>query len=766
MNLKKSLIISIILMGVTAIVSQIVFMREFLVIFYGSEMSIGIIFAGWLVWGAVGSWFLGRFSDSVKKSASFFSLCQLFLSFILPGTLFLIRLSKIAIGLTQGEIIGYVPMFLTVFVILFLPCTMMGFMFSLACRAYRDNTSYCQESAGRVYFTETLGALFGGFFVTFFIVQRFQPFDIMFFLFFFNILAAIMLWFSIRTPSKAKSKVYCLIASFFVLWTLVAVMGNSRFLEKYSLNCLWKHFDIVESKNSIYGNIAVTKTGKGVSFYENGLHLYTVPDSLSSEEAAHYGLLESIKPERVLLIGGGAGGLLEEILKHPVKKIDYVELDPVLIKLAKKHLDKKYTDIFTRSEVNIINVDGRFFVKNSAERYDAAIINLGDPHTAQLNRFYTVEFFKELKRILNENAVVSFSLLASANYISRDQKKYLKSMYLTVREVFPDCIIIPGDRAVFVASNKEGNLTYDYKILLERLKERNIKTEYVREYYLSDKLSPSRVSYVKDMIEESAGKIDANHDFKPVLYYYASVFWSTFFDAPLSRKIFNFFSPKMAWFLTALICIFILGFSLYSRIRTAKNIILVSIMTTGFTGINFQIVNLLAFQVIYGYVFYKLGVIITSFMAGLALGSWVVLKRARYVKNEARFFLRIQMALAVYPLIMPLVFILFSDLKFSAISWIGSKIVFPFISVIAGILGGIHFPLANKLYLGDSEKVGRIGGLNYGLDLTGACLGAFFTTAFLIPVLGLIQTSLLSALINAVVYIALAGTLVRFINQV
>ena len=64
-KLKKGILFSIALIGFTAIVAQIIFMREFLVVFYGNEIAIGIIFTSWFATGMLGSWLLGRFTLSL-----------------------------------------------------------------------------------------------------------------------------------------------------------------------------------------------------------------------------------------------------------------------------------------------------------------------------------------------------------------------------------------------------------------------------------------------------------------------------------------------------------------------------------------------------------------------------------------------------------------------------------------------------------------------------------------------------------------------------
>ena len=103
-------------------VSQIIFLREFLVVFYGNEISIGIILASWLIWGSFGSWFLGRYSDRVQSKDFLFSFCQFFLAFILPATIFAIRSSKNFMAISTGEIVGYYPMAAASFLILAPSC--------------------------------------------------------------------------------------------------------------------------------------------------------------------------------------------------------------------------------------------------------------------------------------------------------------------------------------------------------------------------------------------------------------------------------------------------------------------------------------------------------------------------------------------------------------------------------------------------------------------------------------------------------------------
>lgn len=750
MDLKKTTIFCVILSGASAMASQIVFMREFLIVFYGNEISVGIILASWLLWGAFGSAFLGYFSDRIKNKPGIFALSQFFLSFILPFTLIFMRGSKSLMGISTGEIIGFSPMIFTSFLVLFLPCAIMGFLFSLACRIYHDSSENPEESVARVYILEAVGSLTGGLLVSYFLIRFMNATSILFILFFFNMLASYLMQRHSKSYRGWKILKNATLITLIVL-SILFIFGGGKKIRDYSLGRLWSGYDLIASKDSVYGNITITGRERGLSFYENGLHLYTVPDLLSSEEAVHFALLEHEKPGKVLLIGGGIGGLLAEVLKHPVEEVDYVELDPTMIEMAKRYLPASESSILDSPKVEVITGDGRFYVKRTRNKYDVIIISLGDPYTAQINRFYTVEFFRELARVLDEGGVISFSLTSSENYISDELQNYLGSIYSSLKEVFPEVLIVPGDTIYLLASNVPGVLTAESEFLSGRVEERGLNTKYVRDYYLFDKLSSERVEYANSVIS-SKKEIEVNTDFKPISYYYATVFWSTHFDVPIIRRLLQSVSSENIWMTVSFFCFILLFLNLVVfRRRRTKNSALIAVMTTGFAEINFQIAVILSFQVIYGYVFYKLGIIITSFMVGLALGGWIIARGMKTIKDDVKVFTWTQVSICVYPLILPVIFLWLSRTESEAVSWLGANIIFPFLPIIAGIIGGVQFPLANRIYRDSEDEMGRVAGLSYGLDLFGACMGAFIAAAFLIPVLGIFGTCLLVALINVTV---------------
>lgn len=744
---KLPLIASVFLAGATAMAAQIVFLREFLTVFYGNEISIGVILASWLVWGAFGSLILGRYADKIAGKLRVFYSLQLALSVILPVVVICIRLFKPMTGISAGEIIGYYPMALATLSILSAPCAILGSMFSLACRIYPGHEGGGAGGVAGVYGMESFGAIAGGVAASFVLVPHLDAFNIMLIFSALNLTGAIILQ-RYSEPDPVRTMAVTSVAALIVLSAMV--LGGSSAAIKFSREAEWKGFEVVDSRDSVYGNITVTSRDGQVSFYDNGLHLYTVPDPLYAEYITHLALLEHNSPRKVLLIGGGVGGLLKEALKHPVERVDYVELDPLIVKMARKYLSPKDRDVLDRPEVRVINSDGRFYVKGTLEKYDCAIIALGDPYTAQLNRFYTADFFRELKSVLNDDAVVAFSLTGSANYIGEELADYVRSIILGVKSVFPDVLVVPGDTMFILASAHPGAITSDVGVLTDRLKKRKIDAQYVREYYLFDVLSPERLKYAAGILANKKGE-QLNSDFTPVSYYHATVFWSSQFDTPHLRRFLRSVTPSNIWMTAVTLAAVIAMIAGSRRGDRKKKAVMAALFTTGFTQIIFQIAVILSFQVIYGYVFHKVGIIITAFMLGLALGSMVMARLMPRVKDDVSLFMKVQAGVCVYPLILPGVFLFFSGISSPPANWAGANIVFPLMPVAAGVIGGMQFPLAAKLCITDASVTGRVAGTSYGLDLLGSCVGSVVAAAFLIPVLGIFQTCLLAGFMNFMV---------------
>ena len=768
-NGVKRLIPALLLTGITSMISQIVLVRELLVLFYGNELSIGIILANWLWWTSCGSWLGGKASSKIKQPITAVAISEIFLAFLFILTILGVRGVKTVLPTAHGEILGLMPIWLWSFILLSGLCIINGFLFVVGCNSYKNLCKKEPESAlsiGKVYIFEALGASSGGIICSLILLNYFSSLEIAWGIALINLIIAATIW-PLTQPLRAgagltgRRNPWIIYVGAFLTFVL-GVTGNLQALHIESRKWQWPGSSIITSRDSIYGNITITKHNSHHNFYENGLLSYSIPDICSSEWSTHLAILQHPAPHRVLLIGGGISGTLDEILKYPtIESIDYTELDPLVIELAESILPEKELIVLKDPRVNIHYIDGRRFLKISKDQYDVIIVNLPDPHTAQLNRFYTLEFFLEAAEHLTPYGVIYLGVTSAENYISPSLGEFLRCIYYTLKEVYPEIKVIPGEYNYFIGVNTKGYATDDHKLLEERLRNRKVNTRYVKDYYLRYRLSKERLEYLHNQLSLKKAPF-LNTDFHPICYYYDITFWSTYFNTTF-KKVFTFMAKMKLWhFLAPVILASIWWFypALFTKrvgFRPRRNrgtsYVLLPIMASGFSEISFQVVTLLAFQVIYGYVYYKLGLILTSFMIGLALGAHLINRIMPTVKNDYSLFLKTQFAITLYPLLLPIVFYTFA--KIPNLSFLGENIVFPLLPIVAGFVGGFQFPLGNKIYLSGGKELGKVAGLTYGIDLFGACLGALFISAFVLPILGITQTCLVTALINLSVLIVI-----------
>lgn len=749
--MKKRILFSIISLGVTAMAAQIVLIREFLIVFSGDELSIGIILAAWLISTAIGSLVLGRFADKIRSKDFFLRLCQIFLSVLLLAEIFMIRAIRPVLHINTGEIIPFYVLAGGSFLILFPLSAVLGFLFSLISSFNSAGTAPPASRIGNLYALESFGSMLGGIVVSLILIRLLNSFQILSILSFLNALLALSFVFAPSCPpgvtegltgfTLGRQRKPAAIAALVVVIFLI-LSWPAGIWQKSDLGTLkrqWQDYEILSVRNSIYGNIAALKREGQFSIFNNGHRLYTVPDKLSSEEAVHFCLLEHANPKDVLLIGGGAGGLCDEILKYDLKSVDYVELDPAIIKTAEDIFPEEYTESLKNKKVKIHNTDGRYFVKTTDKKYDCIIIHLGDPYTAQLNRFYTREFFAETGRVLKRGGVVSFYLTASESYLGIDNANFLRCVYSTLRDSFPEVITIPGETAYFLASNIKGTLTYDYNLLMRRAKGRILDLKYVREYYLFSRMNAEKISYFENVLK--GGKnISINYDFRPAAYYYGIISWSSRFRDSVFTKMLKSVNEKRIWMVMALFCL---------SAVLLRNVPLFSAACAGFSQMSFQMIFLFSFQVIYGYLFYKLGLLLTFFMLGLALSSCWVSSEMQKIKSALSLLAIVQIGVCAFALTLPASLKGFSSTKDHFVSLFGEIMYFPLASFLSGFLGGLIFPLANKIYFTEKkEGEGLTAGLIYGVDLLGACFGAVLSAVFLIPILGVFKTCLFIAVLN------------------
>jgi spermidine synthase len=170
--------------------------------------------------------------------------------------------------------------------------------------------------------------------------------------------------------------------------------------------------EIVYTKDTPYQRIVITRGRAGFQLFLNGNLQFSSTDEYRYHEAlVHPAMLLANNPKRVLVLGGGDGLALREILKYPsVERVTLVDLDPAMTKLSNSFplLAKLNQNSFNDPRVSVINEDAFIWVEKTNEPlYDAAIVDFPDPNTFALGKLYTTRFYRLLKSRLTESAGVS-----------------------------------------------------------------------------------------------------------------------------------------------------------------------------------------------------------------------------------------------------------------------------------------------------------------------------------------------------------------------
>lgn len=171
------------------------------------------------------------------------------------------------------------------------------------------------------------------------------------------------------------------------------------------------------------------------------------------EVLVHPALFAHPSPEQVLIIGGGEGATLREVLKHPVKKAIMVDIDGEMVEIAKKYL-KFDRGAFNDKRAEILIEDGFKFLRRYKERYDVIIVDATDPGEKCSNPLYTTDFLSLCFDSLNKNGIYVtqggtsvFLNQRRINNLFKELKKVFKEVKLykaPVFGLFPDWIFWVG----------------------------------------------------------------------------------------------------------------------------------------------------------------------------------------------------------------------------------------------------------------------------------------------------------------------------------
>ena len=223
--------------------------------------------------------------------------------------------------------------------------------------------------------------------------------------------AAVALWATwVLRPLLPRGVLGLRIRSVIVFALLGAGLVKSDALTKLAEDALYAD-PIVYAAQSPYQRIVVTKGRAGFNLYLNGHLQFASADEYRYHEAlVHPAMAASGGPKRVLILGGGDGLALREVLRWDgVAAVTLVDLDPAMTGLSAAYppLAALNKGAFADPRVTVVNRDAFVWVGESAETFDAVVVDFPDPSNYSVGKLYTTRFYRLLQQRLTPTAAVA-----------------------------------------------------------------------------------------------------------------------------------------------------------------------------------------------------------------------------------------------------------------------------------------------------------------------------------------------------------------------
>ncbi len=792
-------------LGIAAQVSQIVVLRELLMVFHGNELSLGIILAAWMFWTGAGSRIGGFFAS---KGAGTNSISAVAVSLatmgILVATIIIIRILRGFFAIEAGAHFSVYDMALSCMILMAPAGLLFGVQFVLLAHLWRTSDITADTSAAeKAYIGEAFGNMIGGVLFSFLLVHVLNSLQAV------MVAVALMLGATLVLLSKSahggrdgraqtrKPFFIFLLLGYALLFLFTGPIDQWAHERQWAL--FSPEYRLVETRQSRYGNISAAIREGQYSFFQSGNLVFSVASTESASPAleeheavefAHFSMVQHPNPKQVLLIGGGLGGTLREIVRHPVTQVDYIELDPVLTETARPYIHPQTADALADPRVSLIHTDGRRYVKQTKETYDMIIVDVPDPATAALNRYYTEEFFREARLRLNPGGVFVTGAMSAADMRGEAVANRNATIYHTMARVFPHVLPVGHRFIFFFASKEKDRISAEASILSARYSERGIESEGFSPRQFELLLEESRLRRVNWIIRNHGRSPEAhlgppetgplfpgsiaqqsaaeahlppvndrffiNSDFKPIGYYYTLRFWDALSRGDRYDAFKWILHVRLWWVLPAMAGCIALTTVLKAapplrRMKADKRFaVFLAVFTTGLSTMALQVALIFSFQSLYGFVYEMVGLIIALFMGGLAIGT---LASRRLVKKKANIdtLACIQLGIALFAAMTA-----FLLPRAGAMAFPGAVIaVVGALTFFSGVLNGADFPLSTACCQALVNNPERAAGTVYGVELFGACAGALAASVVIAPVLGIAAVCMLAAGANFTAFMAL-----------
>jgi spermidine synthase len=218
-----------------------------------------------------------------------------------------------------------------------------------------------------------------------------------------------------------KKRTTDMVTPVMIILLLAALAGFSGQINNVLQKRLY-YDDIVFSRRSHYQEIVLTRNDDDFRLYLDGSLQFSSVDEYRYHEMLVFPplLLSPGTDKRVLVLGGGDGIAVRELLKYPGTRITLVELDPAMLDLARhdSSLRRVNGDSLNNPRVHVIVGDAYAYLRKGVKKFDLIIADFPDPHDETISKLYTVEFFRLAREALGKGGI--FVTQATSPFFARE----------------------------------------------------------------------------------------------------------------------------------------------------------------------------------------------------------------------------------------------------------------------------------------------------------------------------------------------------------
>lgn len=655
------------LTGFASSSTQFILLREAVILGGGTETSAGLFLWIWLVIAAAGAAAGGQ-----QVSTGIMKMMRALIAGIFLAPLLFIAMNVVLLG--PGETPSVIKT-IAILVISIGPATFLSSLVFVRLSAVRQQAG--GFAPGSSFGIETIGSVAAGILTTLALTVHIPNY---------RLYILILLFSSAMTLILLTDRKWIRTAA----WPGLIPLAVAAFVfnpDAAIRSLLLRGVKAEKSIDTPYGNITYGTYGSEKTVFYDHRPFFFSSDIIRNEENIHYALLQRPGFERVMVISGGLVKHFEQLAKHKIGEVIYLEHDPGLISAEGAEDTTAGT-----MKISVIKSDPFAYFRKNRDRYDAVLQLIPPPSTLSLNRYYTEEYFRRIKEHLSAGGIFMCTPMPYYNYSPQSYRQGFSPVYNALKGTFRNVMLIPGSSLYAIAS--DSSLSDSISVLASRS---GIVNDYVNSDYLDDNETRRRSENILSMV---AGQTAINSASRPV---------SSWFTNVLSLESRGLSGGAIAATIVLVIIPFIF-------IRKGGAVMFAS--SAGLSG--FGMIMIFILQMTAGNIYMITSLLLALLMAGLAAGA-----AGRRVSSSRQ--------LIACSLMLTFIYAATGLLSHSLVAS-APGIVIPFIFIMlfsAGFLTGRVYRLLTET--GGQKTTGTV----YASDLAGSATGYLTVSTILVPLAGI-----------------------------